>query len=140
MLRDFDGVVSSITARDECVLVRFDEHYESLPDVKELMHSSYKGCAFCVVDKSDEGSFFNALLKEGISAERICDCGLLKIHGIGLVGGDVLCRALRTLFAWEVSVLGVSASESGIALALPAGTEGKALQALTLLLFSKELT
>ena len=140
MLRDFDGIVSSITSMGDCVLVRCDEYYDSLPDVKELMHNSYKGCSFCVVDKLEEAGFFSALLRKKINADRICNCSLLKIHGIGLVGGDVLCRVLRTLFAWDISVLGVSSSESGIALALPLGAEGKALQALTLLLFSKELT
>lgn len=138
MHREFDGIVSSIRSIGNCMLVRCDEY--SLTDTEALMYSSYNGSAFCVVNKSEEKSFFGALADKNICADRICDCGLVRIYGIGLVGGDVLCRVLRTLYNWDISVLAVFCSELGIALALPAGTEGKALQALTLLLFSNEMT
>ena len=120
MKNEFSGKVSGVYRINGCVLCRCDNKgkFVNVFSCGEVMHSYY-GKGECVaLSKELASSFLSNVRLLGAYAEPVCDCTVIRVFGVGLSGGGILCRALKELGNASVFPLGVSASECGLAFAL----------------------
>ena len=68
----------------------------------------------------------------------VCKCHVIRLFGIGLVGGGILCRVMRLLGNAGICFYGASVSECGIAIALPRERLSEALRILSSALLEGE--
>lgn len=124
----FDGIVNGIYTVYNCVLMRLSSHDFCIGG--EVMHGLLGGYAFSAVREKDAGEYMKDA--DGCNgATWVWPCNVVRIFGIGLVGGGVLCKVLRVLGECGICVYGASASECGIALALPREKSRAAVDALS---------
>jgi len=124
----FDGIVNGIYTVRDCVLLRLSSMDPCIGG--EIMHGLLGGYAFSAVREKDAEKYTkDADGRKG--AAQVCPCNVVRIFGIGLVGGGVLCKVLRVLGECGICVYGASASECGIALALPREESRMAVDALS---------
>ena len=130
MQNGFFGVVNGFYTVPDCVMLdcgrEVPEECEG-----ELMRSYCGKKVFCLVKEED------ACNKNGT---QVCRCHVLRLFGIGLVGGGVLCRIMRALGKAGICFYGASVSECGIALALPRESFSDALRILSAELLEEERT
>ena len=124
----FDGIVNGIYTVYDCVLLRLSSIKSCIDS--ELMCGLLGGYAFSAVSAED-AMRYTENVDTGERAEVVCPCNVVRIFGIGLVGGGVLCKVLRILGECGICVYGASASECGIALALPREKSCIAVDALS---------
>ena len=109
MQNGFDGIVYGFYTVPNCILLDCDAVLPSdLGDDVMLAYSG--GRAFRLIKEAEAA---------GQQGKAVCKCHVVRIFGIGLVGGGVLCRVMRALGSVGVCFYGASVSECGIALALP---------------------
>ena len=109
MQNGFEGIVNGLYTVLNCIMLEPGDDAE-LCDGCEIVRSYSGGRMFCLVREEDCPD------KVG---NAVCKCHALRIFGIGLVGGGVLCRVMRVLGRAGICFYGASVSECGITLALP---------------------
>lgn len=126
MQNGFEGIVNGLYTVPNCVMLDCGEA-QSAECRGEIMQSYCGGKLFRIVQE-----------EEGVSENAVCKCHVLRLFGIGLVGGGVLCKVMRILGKAGICFYGVSVSECGIALALPREKLGEAVCVLSAALLAKE--
>ena len=122
MQNGFDGIVYGLYTVPDCVML--DCGAEAPCDFEDDVMIGYTGGrAFRLKRESEMQNQY---------VKAVCKCHVIRIFGIGLVGGGVLCRALRVLGKAGICFYGASVSECGIALALPRESLSEAVRALSL--------
>ena len=109
MQNGFEGIVSGLFTIPNCVMTEC-KHDTQYCDGGEIMQSLVCGKAFRVV--SEDG--FDA-----VNDHAVCRCHVVRLFGIGMVGGGVFCKVMKVLGEAGIGFYGASLSECGIAIALP---------------------
>ena len=127
MQNGFEGIVNGLYTVPNCVMLDCGTEVPSSCD-GEIMRSYCGGRLFCLV-KEDGGYDIG---------RAVCKCHVIRLFGIGLVGGGILCRVMRLLGNAGICFYGASVSECGIAIALPRERLSEALRILSSALLAGE--
>ncbi len=109
MQNGFDGIVNGLYTVPNCIMIDLGTDTNGYSDC-EIMRSYSGGRSFCLLREEDYRSD---------RGKAVCRCHALRMFGIGLVGGGVLCKVIRLLGNAGICFYGASVSECGITLALP---------------------
>ncbi len=121
MQNGFEGIVNGLYTVPNCVMLDCGTDVPSDCD-GEIMRSYCGGRSFCLI-KEEEHSAETGM--------PVCKCHVVRLFGIGMVGGGVLCRVMRVLGRAGICFYGASVSECGIALALPRERFAEAVRILS---------
>ncbi len=109
MQNGFEGVVNGLYTVPNCVMLDCGNEAPCTGGA-EIMQSYCGGRLFSLMKEED---------CKDEADNAVCKCHVLRLFGIGMVGGGVLCRVFRVLGNAGICFYGASVSECGIALALP---------------------
>ena len=120
MKNEFSGTVSGIYKFDDCILCRYKKanSFSGIFTDADIMRNYYGGEECVVIPACAEKETLEAARRTGCAVDTVCPCAVIRLFGIGLAGGGVLCKALRCLSGASVFPLGTSISECGLTFAV----------------------